>query len=53
MKENANQKLKKWLENMRDLTEDEEKVCSKALENMSEEVKNQSIFHIVAKEELD
>lgn len=36
MKENANEKLNKWLNNMRDLTEEEEQSCSNALEKMSE-----------------
>lgn len=44
MKENANEKLVKWMafgykldiSKMRDLTKDEEESCSKALENMSE-----------------
>lgn len=49
MKESANQKLKKWLDNMRDLTEDEEKACSKALENMSEEVEGLIHMRVASK----
>lgn len=42
MKQNANEKLKKWLDNMRDLTEEEEKACSKALERISEIYKEEN-----------